>query len=109
MCNWFLCCGLLGVEVNTWAGKAVLRRPPGSAKPPPPVRRSSSVTASMNGVTDRPQSQRVSKPPVLSPKPKIMSPGSESRKSARTSTTSVSSDSFPAPPPSTHHDDEGNV
>ena len=106
-----LCCGLLGVEVNTWAGKAVLRRPPGAAKPPPPVRRSSSVTASMNGAMDRPQSQRGSKPPVLSPKPKLTSPGSDGRTSTRTSTTSASSDgsSFPAPPPLTHQDDEGIV
>lgn len=101
---------LLGVEVTTWAGKAVMRRHPGGAKPPPPVRRSSSVTASMNGSADaRTQSQRSSKPPVLSPKPKLTSPGSaDSRVTSRTSTSSVTSENFPTPPPASHHDDEGN-
>lgn len=90
--------------MTNWAGKAILRRHAGQAKPPPPVRRSSSITASMNGALDRPpsQSQRVSKPPVLSPKPKLMSSSGDSRVNSRSSTSSVNSiasETFPSPPP----------
>ncbi|XP_067931717.1 serine-rich adhesin for platelets-like isoform X2 [Watersipora subatra] len=88
-----------GVEVSNWAGKALMRKPTGQVKPPPPVRRSSSVTTSVNGM-ERVASQRASKPPVVSPKPKLQETNSRS-----SSSTARASESFPSPPP-LHHDDE---
>ena len=99
------CWVLLGIEVSNWAGKALMRRNTGQAKPPPPVRRSSSVTTSVNGGMEKTQSQRVSKPPVLSPKPKLSAPN-DGRGSSRISTSSMSNEPFPSPPP-IHQDDEG--
>lgn len=96
-------------EITNWAGKAKMRRAPGAAKPPPPVRRSSSVTGSSISI-ERQLEMRASKPPiaqkppVTSPKPKVMSPDNRMLRK---------SDNFPTPPPPlvqpNAHDDEGMV
>lgn len=100
---------LAGVEVSNWAGKAIMRKGNSQGKPPPPVRRSSSVTTSMNGANEKHQGHRVSKPPVISPKPKMSLPN-DSRSHSRASSssaTSIASEPFPSPPPQPNHDEEG--